>query len=240
MIPSDTIDNSAAVIVAAGAGKRMGTATRKQYLSLAGDPILFHTLKAFDACSAIAAITLVVPPEEMDWVAETIVNHLDLKTPVTLCPGGEERQDSVRLGLDAIDAHHPLVAIHDGVRPLIRSHQIKGCLCAAAEHGAAILAVPVADTLKKADVRQMVQHTVAREAIWLAQTPQAFSLGLIRHAHQDAFDAGVKGTDDAALVERLGVPVHLVSGSRRNIKVTTPEDLILAEAFLANPPKKNQ
>lgn len=224
----------AALIVAAGAGKRMGTATRKQYLALAGDPILFHTLRAFEACAAITAITLVAPVDELDWVAANILDPLKLKTPVTLCPGGRERQDSVRLGLDTIDPVHHLVAIHDGVRPLVHPRQIEACLSAAENHGAAILAVPVADTLKKSGPRQMIQETVARESIWQAQTPQSFDLDLIRKAHQEALRDGIYGTDDAALVERMGLPVHLVPGSRRNIKVTTPEDLVLAEAFLAS------
>jgi 2-C-methyl-D-erythritol 4-phosphate cytidylyltransferase len=155
-----------------------------------------------------------------------------LVTPVTLCPGGRERQDSVRLGLAAVDPGHRLVAIHDGVRPLIQPIQIEACLTAAARHGAAILAVPVADTLKLADNGRGVQKTVPRKGVWLAQTPQAFEHQLIVRAHQSAHMDGVQGTDDAALVERLGRIVHLVTGSRRNIKVTTPEDLALAEAFL--------
>lgn len=225
---------AAALIVAAGAGKRMGTATRKQYLTLAGEPILFHTLRAFEACDAITAITLVAPCDELDWVAANIIGPLKLKTSLTLCPGGRERQDSVRLGLDTIDPTHRLVAIHDGVRPLVQVPQIEACLAAAENHGAAILAVPVADTLKKAGPRQMIRETVSRESIWQAQTPQSFDLHRIREAHREALRDGVRGTDDAALVERMGLPVHLVPGSRRNIKVTTPEDLVLAEAFLAS------
>lgn len=234
MIESSASRNSTALIVAAGTGKRMGATTRKQYLSLAGEPILFHTLRAFEACRAIGAITLVVPADEIDWVAVNILMPLSLKTAVTLCAGGRERQDSVRLGLASIDPAHRLVAIHDGVRPLIQPDQIETCLDAAADHGAALLAVPVADTLKLAGNRQAVKKTIPREGIWLAQTPQAFDLELIRNAHQKALQDGIQGTDDATLVERLGLPVHLVPGSRRNIKVTTPEDLILAEAFLAS------
>jgi 2-C-methyl-D-erythritol 4-phosphate cytidylyltransferase len=229
------IDNSAAVIVAAGAGRRMGSDLRKQYLTLAGEPILFHTLRAFDACAAIRAITLVAPSGELEWVADQILTPLDLTTPTTLCPGGQERQDSVRLGLDTIAPVHRLVAIHDGVRPLVRSMDIKNCLRAAARFGAALLAVPVADTLKLSTEGSLVAKTLSREGVWQAQTPQAFDLELIRKAHQKALDESVQGTDDAALVERLGYPVRLVDGSRRNIKVTTPEDLVLAEAFLSAP-----
>jgi 2-C-methyl-D-erythritol 4-phosphate cytidylyltransferase len=230
--PSEPIHNSAAVIVAAGAGRRMGAGIRKQYLALAGEPILFHTLRAFERCAAIARITLVAPPDELDWVADKILAPLGLATSVTLCPGGRQRQDSVRLGLDSIGPSHRLVAIHDGVRPLIRPEQIDTCLGAAARFGAALLAVPVADTLKLAGEGGGVTETLSREGVWQAQTPQAFDLELIRRAHRDALDKGVRGTDDAALVERLGLPVHLVAGSRRNIKVTTPEDLALAEALM--------
>jgi 2-C-methyl-D-erythritol 4-phosphate cytidylyltransferase len=224
--------NSAAVIVAAGAGKRMGTDIRKQYLALAGEPILMHTLRAFDACAAITGITLVAPSEELDWVSDRILTPLGLDTPVTLCAGGRERQDSVRLGLDTLDPGHRLVAIHDGVRPLIRSVEIENCLRAAAQFGAALLAVPVADTLKLAGEGLRVRKTLSREGVWQAQTPQAFDLELIRRAHREANANGLQGTDDAALVERLGLPVHLVAGSRRNIKVTTPEDLALAESLM--------
>lgn len=244
MTPASTIDNSAAgnsadgnsaaVIVAAGAGRRMGSDLRKQYLTLAGEPILFHTLRAFDACAVIGAITLVAPSGELEWVADQILTPLDLTTPTTLCPGGQERQDSVRLGLDTIGPDHRLVAIHDGVRPLVRSVDIENCLRAAARFGAALLAVPVADTLKLSE-GSLVAKTLSREGVWQAQTPQAFDLELIRRAHQEAFAESVQGTDDAALVERLGYPVRLVDGSRRNIKVTTPEDLVLAEAFLSAP-----
>jgi 2-C-methyl-D-erythritol 4-phosphate cytidylyltransferase len=250
MTPASTIDdgaadtgaagnnaagNSAAVIVAAGAGRRMGSDLRKQYLTLAGEPILFHTLRAFDACALIGAITLVVPPGELEWVANKILTPLDLTTPITLCPGGQERQDSVHLGLDTIDPVHRLVAIHDGVRPLVRPVDIENCLRAAARFGAALLAVPVADTLKLSAEGSLVAKTLSREGVWQAQTPQAFDLELIRRAHREAYAEGIQGTDDAALVERLGYPVRLVDGSRRNIKVTKPEDLLLAEAFLAAP-----
>jgi 2-C-methyl-D-erythritol 4-phosphate cytidylyltransferase len=233
--PLETIHNSAAVIVAAGAGRRMGSATRKQYLSLVGEPILARTLRAFEACAAIGAIALVAPADELDWVAANIIGPLGLVTPVRLCPGGRERQDSVRLGLAALDPDHRLVAIHDGVRPFVQPDQIEACLRAADRHGAALLAVPVADTLKLSDDGQRVDKTLPRKGVWLAQTPQVFEYQLIARAHQSALDDGVQGTDDAALVERLGRPVYLVAGSRRNIKVTTPEDLALAEAFLRPP-----
>jgi 2-C-methyl-D-erythritol 4-phosphate cytidylyltransferase len=229
---SDSIQDSAAVIVAAGAGRRMGAAIRKQYLALADEPLLFHTLRAFESCAAIGAISLVAPADELEWVTAHILDPLGLKTPVTLLPGGRERQDSVRLGLAAVHANHRLVAIHDGVRPLVEPPQIEACLVAAARHGAALLAVPVSDTLKLAGHDRQVKKTLPRERVWLAQTPQAFERRLIMEAHQKAMADGIRGTDDAALVERLGRSVHLVNGSRRNIKVTTPEDLSLAEAFL--------
>jgi 2-C-methyl-D-erythritol 4-phosphate cytidylyltransferase len=205
---------------------------RKQYLALAGEPVLFHTLRAFEACTAIGAISLVAPPDELEWVAAHMIAPLGLRTPVTLCPGGRERQDSVRLGLATVAAGHLLVAVHDGVRPLIKPIQIEACLTAAARHGAALLAVPVSDTLKLAGDDRKVRSTLPRDGVWLAQTPQAFERRLIVEAHQSAYADGITGTDDAALVERLGQPVHLVNGSRRNLKVTTPEDLLLAEAFL--------
>jgi 2-C-methyl-D-erythritol 4-phosphate cytidylyltransferase len=223
--------NAAAIVVAGGRGTRMGGSVRKQYRSLAGRPILAHALAAVGACPGIAEIVLAVPSADMEMCRETVVAPLSLPTPVRMVGGGAERQISVSNGLEALSERIELVAIHDGVRPFVRPAEFAAVLEAAEREGAAILAVPAADTLKRADAEGRVRATLDRSDIWLAQTPQAFRVDLLREAHAAARRDGVFGTDDAALVERLGGVVRIVSGSRRNFKITTPEDLALAEAM---------
>jgi 2-C-methyl-D-erythritol 4-phosphate cytidylyltransferase len=211
----------------------MGGPVRKQYRSLAGRPILAHTLAAVAACPEIVEIVLVVPAEDHEMCRETVLAPLAFSTPVRIVSGGAERQISVFNGLQALSNGINLVAVHDGVRPFVRPAEFSAVLAAAQEHGAAILAVPAADTLKRADGQGNVRETLDRADIWMALTPQAFRLDLLKKAHAAAHNEHALGTDDAALIERLGHPVHLVPGSRTNLKITTPEDLILAQALLA-------
>jgi 2-C-methyl-D-erythritol 4-phosphate cytidylyltransferase len=214
----------------------MAGPVRKQYRTLAGRPVLAHTLAAVAACPDIAEIVLVVPAEDREMCRETLVAPMDAAIPVRTVAGGAERQMSVSNGLDALAKDIDLVAVHDGVRPFVRPAEFCAVLAAAKEEGAALLAVPAADTLKRADGEGRVRETLDRADIWLAMTPQAFRRDLLRDAHAAARRDGVLGTDDAALVERLGKPVRLIPGSRRNLKITTPDDLILAEALLATEP----
>ncbi len=211
----------------------MGGPVRKQYRTLAGRPILAHTLAAVASCPEIEEIILVVPAEDRQMCRTTVVAPLEISTSVRIVSGGAERQMSVSNGLENLSEGIDLVAIHDGVRPFVRPTEFSAVLAAAEEHGAAILAVPAADTLKRADGQGRIRETLDRADVWLALTPQAFRLDLLREAHKAAQHDQVLGTDDAALVERLGRPVKLVLGGRRNLKITTPEDLILAEALLA-------
>lgn len=222
------------MVVAGGSGLRMGGPVRKQYRTLAGRPILAHTLAAVAACPEIEEIVLVAPAEDQEMCRTTVVAPLEISTPVKIVSGGAERQMSVANGLEAISAGIDLVAIHDGVRPFVRPEEFSAILAAAQEHGAAILAVPAADTLKRADNQGRVRETLDRADIWMALTPQAFRLDLLKKSHAAAHRDHVLGTDDAALVERLDQPVHLVPGSRTNLKITTPEDLILAQALLTS------
>ncbi len=226
-----------ALIMAAGKGVRLPGPQPKQYLPLAGVPILTRTLRAVESCATgFASIVLVVLPEDIDVCRRHIVAPAGLKTPVTLVAGGARRQDSVYHGLRDLGPDDAVVAIHDGVRPLVPPALIDACVKTAHRHGACIAAVPVWDTVKRSGPDGVIEATLPRDAIWLAQTPQAFRIGLIRRAHEDARRDGFYGTDDAALVERLGAPVHLVPGSRRNIKITTREDVCIAEALAAQPP----
>jgi 2-C-methyl-D-erythritol 4-phosphate cytidylyltransferase len=221
-----------ALIVAAGQGLRMGSALRKQYLQLGGSPVLVHTLRAFDRCADIESILVVVPPAEIEFCKNDILSAASLKHQVELIAGGPRRQDSVFNGLQHLGDAPGVVLIHDGVRPMISTPLIQACIEGANRWGACIPGVPAVDTLKQTDSAGNIRSTLPREAIYLAQTPQAFSLPIICRAHMEAQQLGREATDDASLVEALGIPVHVIAGSRENIKITTPEDLACAEALL--------
>jgi 2-C-methyl-D-erythritol 4-phosphate cytidylyltransferase len=225
-----------ALIVAAGKGTRLPGAQLKQYRPLAGVPVLTRTLQAMEACGGLfEELVLVVAAEEIDFCRRRIVAPAGLRTPVRLVAGGERRQDSVFSGLQAIVSEEGIVAVHDGARPLVPPALVRACVDGARRHGAAIAALSAADTVKRCGPDGVIAATLRREEIWLAQTPQAFHIGLLRRGHEEARRRGVFATDDAALIERLGVPVHIVPGSRRNLKITTPEDLLIAEMLAARP-----
>ena len=213
----------------------MGKGEPKQYLNLSGRPILAHTLAPFLAISAITRICLVIPKQDHGRCRETILDRLDdrEKEIVQLVSGGRERYDSVYNGLAAVSDRRGVVLVHDGVRPFVTPDQILACIRSAASKGACLLALPVVDTLKSATPDRVVTRTIDRARIWRAQTPQAFQFDLLYRAHRKARAEGCGATDDAHLVEALGVPVHILPGNRRNIKITTPDDLALAEAILA-------
>ena len=220
-----------AIIVAAGKGMRMKGATRKQYLKLSGQPVLSYSLMTFDACTLIDEIFLVVPKNDINDYQNKIISTLNLKKRVHLVPGGVYRQDSVYNGLLSINKETDAVVIHDGVRPFIRQEDLVSCIACAKDTGACILGIPVSDTLKRVDKSQMIKETLDRESIWLIQTPQVFQYDLILKAHETANRDGIIGTDDASLVERLGVGVKIISGSKLNIKITIKEDLAVAKAL---------
>lgn len=225
--------NITAIIVAGGQGLRMRIPLRKQYLELDGIPVLAHTLKTFDACPLISDICLVIPKEDHDFCLKCIVAPLFPSKPVRLVSGGNERQQSVYNGLRSLDLKpDDVVVIHDGVRPFVTEQHIRDCIDSARECGAAILAVPVSDTLKVADGHGMIEKTIDRHRIWAAQTPQAFVFELICEAHESAIRNHWIGTDDASLVESLGKKVKLIQGSRNNLKITTQEDVVLAKNLL--------
>ncbi len=222
-----------AIIPAAGEGRRMGGALEKQFLRLRGTPILAHTLKVFDQHPAVDGVVLVVGTRQRQALEERIIEPYPCKKLLRVVNGGPERRDSVGHGLEAVPAECQLVVIHDGARPLLSAELLGSVLLAADSYGAALAAIPARDTVKRAE-GSIVAATLEREEIWLAQTPQAFHANLLRRAYEEAAHTKEVVTDDAALVERLGVSVHLVPGSEENIKVTTPSDLIIAEALLAS------
>lgn len=224
---------ASAIIVAAGKGSRMKGPTRKQYQELSGRPVLSYSLIAFDTCTLIEEIVLVVPKKDIDDCQNKIISMLNLKKRVQVVPGGDHRQDSVYKGLLSVDKNSDIVVIHDGVRPLIRSEDVTACIHCAKNVGACILGTPASDTLKRVEKSQMIEETLDRGKIWLTQTPQAFKYDLILKAHEAAQRNGIIGTDDASLVERLGENVKIIKGNKYNIKITVPEDLAVANALIA-------
>ena len=210
----------------------MGAAVEKQFLYLNGIPILAHTLKVFDDSPEIDGVVLVVAARRHQVLKQEVLDSHPCKKLLWIVDGGLERQDSVARGLEAVPPECEIVVVHDGVRPLVGIDLLGSVVKAARHHGAAIAAIPAGDTVKRVE-RGLVTRTLEREKIWLAQTPQAFHTSLLRRAYHEAVSDKTTVTDDAALVERLGAEVHLVLGSNDNIKVTTPTDLIIAEALLA-------
>lgn len=224
----------AAIIAAAGIGARMGNTTPKPYLLLAGKPILAHTLGVFEKVKEIHEVTLVVHPEELDYCQEKVISRYCFKKVLRLVPGGKERQDSVYNALKALKNEDDLeiVLVHDGVRPFITGEQVRRVILAARSHGAAVLGLPAQDTLKTVTAEGEIRQTLERRDIWQIQTPQAFQAPLLRRAFVEAYSRNFYGTDEASLVEQLKHPVMVVPGSPLNLKITTPEDLDLAEAIL--------
>lgn len=217
----------AAILVMAGSGSRFGGSEPKVYAPLRGIPLWRHAARTLTGTPGCARLVLVVAA---DRVAEVRRDARDLPLAVVTA-GGTTRQDSVRCGLAAVDVPAEVVAVHDAARPLVRSEVVTRAVAAAAERGAALVAVPVTDTIKEVDSLGFVCGTPDRARLWSAQTPQCFRTGLLVRAHEQALRDGVTATDDAALVEALGHPVAVVRGDAWNLKVTAPEDLHVAEAL---------
>jgi len=225
-----------AIVVAGGKGIRMGSVTRKQYMLLAGKPIVCHTLEAFDACPCVDEIFLVVPTDDLVACSDKWISSLTLHKKIHLVAGGVERQDSVCRGIQAIsDRFCEVVVIHDAVRPFVSFRMIEDCVAEARVSGACIVGMPMMETAKRVS-SGWIEHTLDRNPIWIAQTPQAFGFELIRTAHEKARLDRFIGTDDAVLVERLGHKVRMITGSRLNMKITTPDDLALAEGIILRTP----
>lgn len=218
-----------AIIVAGGAGRRMGAETPKQYLPLAGIPLLDRTLALFAESKDIDAIVVALPP---DTDAGTKARYAAFSKVAALVEGGSERTDSVRSSLDAVPADAAVVLVHDAVRPLASLELIRRCVDGAFSRGAVVPVVPVRDTVKSWDEGKGSLVTRDRSEFLRAQTPQAFRREIIVAAYEAAARDGITGTDDAALVERMGIPVHPVDGEEENMKITTPPDMRMAEGLL--------
>ena len=220
-----------AIIAAAGQGTRMGGKRAKQFLELAGMPIIIHTLQAFEACEAIQEIILVLPEADVRGFS-AVARPYKLGKVRAVVPGGVSRASSVLNGLQAVRANdNDIVVVHDGSRPLVTSAEIMRTVQAAEVSGAAILVAPMVDTVKEV-CDGAVTRTVPRDQLRRALTPQCFRYEILRQAYEQIDELDASLTDESSLVERLGVAITVIEGSSRNIKVTRPEDLIVAEAFL--------
>ena len=226
-----------AILPAAGLGTRMGADTPKQFLALDGVPLLLFALRRLAACPAIAEFVIATRAEEVDSVTASVASE-NLGRPVHVVRGGDTRQDSVANALAEVSPEADLILVHDAVRPLVTVSQIERVIAEAASCDAAILGIPAMDTVKEVkraslptDVA-LITATIPRERVVLAQTPQVFLASLLLEAFARARQDGVTASDEAGLVERIGRDVHVVVGSERNLKITRPGDMELAEFYL--------
>jgi 2-C-methyl-D-erythritol 4-phosphate cytidylyltransferase len=219
------------IIPAAGLGRRMNASISKQYLQLNGKPILAHTLDVFEKCPLIDEIVLVINPDELELCQEQVIGAYSY-TKIKLVAGGDTRQESVYAGLKAVNPRTRIVLIHDGARPLIRQSVIRKSIEETLKHRATVVGVPAKNTIKVINEDGFVEDTPDRNYLVEIQTPQTFDYDLIKEAHQKALEYGAVGTDDAFLVEWLKIPVKIVVGDYTNIKITTPEDLTIAESII--------
>ncbi|MFJ7748091.1 2-C-methyl-D-erythritol 4-phosphate cytidylyltransferase [Peribacillus sp. NPDC097295] len=224
------------VIPAAGQGKRMKAGKNKLFIELSGTPIIVYTLRVFEEDSNCQGIILSINPAEKDYFKEMIASF-DFKKVKKLVSGGKERQQSVYNALTHVEEE--IILVHDGARPFIDQKQISELTTAASLHGGAIIAVPVKDTIKKANNRS-VMETVERSSLWSVQTPQAFRASILINAHEKAEAASFLGTDDSSLLERINEQVVIIEGNYDNIKITTQEDLYFADAILHKQQMKSE
>jgi len=232
-------DMKAAVIITAGGlGKRfVGEGDKllpKQFIPLSTKPLIVYSIQSFERSKFISEIILVVPDKWVEYTQAEIVDKFNIKKVSKVIAGGAERQESVRNGFSTLSTKPEIVAVHDGVRPFVSVEIIDEVITEAANSGGAIAAIPVTDTIKQSSPEHIIENTVPRNKTWFAQTPQAFKYEILKEAFEKASEDGYLGTDEAELVERLGREVKLVLGSKNNIKITTPEDIKLAELILAS------
>jgi 2-C-methyl-D-erythritol 4-phosphate cytidylyltransferase len=233
MTQREASQRTVAVIPAAGIGRRIGGSQAKQFLEMNGRPLLALTLETFQGCPAVESIVVVVPPERVEYCRRGIVDRYRLSKVEKVVAGGRRRQDSVRLGIEATEGEYGFVLIHDGVRPLVQRELITRVVLRAKQTGAAIAALPAKETVKEVGANNTVIKTCDRRRVWLIQTPQVFRYEDILSAHRRAMEENWEDlTDDALLLEKMGVSIHVVEGSEDNIKITTPHDLALARLLM--------
>ncbi|MDD4775422.1 MAG: 2-C-methyl-D-erythritol 4-phosphate cytidylyltransferase [Syntrophomonas sp.] len=226
------VDNLRVVVAAAGKGSRMGSSLNKQYLLLNGWPVLSYSLDFFERLRVVSQIVVVCAANEVDYCQQEVVKRFNFNKVTAVVPGGKERQDSVWLGLQQLPSDTDLVAVHDGARPLLSAEVIARLVAEAMEWGAAIPGIPSKDTVKLGDRDGFVRQTLDRTSVYAIQTPQVFNFNELLTAYREAREEGFLGTDDASLFERYIGRVKIVTGDYNNIKITTPEDMIVAAALL--------
>ena len=222
--------NVTVIIAAAGAGRRMKSDRPKQLLTLDDTPILIYTIRKFNACRLINRILVAAPKEAVDEVRK-LVAGAGFSKPVSVVQGGARRQDSVAVAMQHLGPDTTIVAVHDAVRPFVKVEEIEAVVLEAHKVGAAVLAIPIVDTVKQIR-KDLIDSTLTREHLVLAQTPQVFRVEVLREAFERAKRDEYYGTDESSLVERLNLSVAVVRGSERNIKITRPDDLALARFYL--------
>ncbi|HJU28800.1 MAG TPA: 2-C-methyl-D-erythritol 4-phosphate cytidylyltransferase [Candidatus Binataceae bacterium] len=220
---------TSAIIVADGSGLRLGLETPKAFAEIGGMTLVARALRTLASVEAVGE-AVVTAPQGMESAMRSQAAISGLQVPIKIVPGGAERQDSVRIALELVSAEAEIVVVHDAARPFASRAMFAACIDAAARSGGAIVAVPLADTLKRVE-DGVISATIARTGLWQAQTPQAFRRGLLVEAHERAMSERIQATDDADLVERLGATVEVVQGSQLNLKITTPDDLRIAIAL---------
>lgn len=221
-----------ALITAAGMGRRMGKTVAKQFLSLGDKPLLAHTLLVFQHSEDIDEIIPILSQEDIENCLRDVIERYHISKVKTLVVGGKERQDSVANGLKKLEKDTSVVLVHDGVRPFVTLEMIKETVDLARKGECVVVGVPVKDTIKEVDNAGVIHHTLDRNRLWAIQTPQVFPFTVLKRAYEESYKQKIYGTDEATLVERSGGKVRVIMGSYENIKITTPEDLVLAEEIL--------
>jgi 2-C-methyl-D-erythritol 4-phosphate cytidylyltransferase len=222
-----------AIVLAGGAGKRMGSSTAKQFLLLDNRPIIVHTLQVFQECRSVDGIYLVVNHRDLPLIQEEVLETYHFSKIIKLVIGGRLRQDSVRNGLEAIDESCDVVVIHDAARPFVSPAFVEKSIFLMEMFDAVVPAIPARDTIKMISKEGFVLKTLERDALWHIQTPQTFKYDLITKAYREGMTKKLCGYDDSTFIEHLGKKVKVVEGSPYNLKITTPEDLLIARGILA-------
>jgi 2-C-methyl-D-erythritol 4-phosphate cytidylyltransferase len=210
----------------------MKAGINKQFLMLQGETVISYTINAFNQCNEIDEIIIVTAPDELEYFQDKVLNKYSFQKVKAIISGGSERQQSAYNGVKSVSTNSEIVLIHDGARPFVSQQTIIDCINEARKHGAASAGMPSKDTIKLVNEHNIVDTTPQRDRVWITQTPQVFKYNLIKEAHEAAIEKGITATDDAMLVEMMGKSVKMVAASYENIKITTPEDISIAEQLI--------
>lgn len=219
------------IIAAAGMSNRMGSKINKQFIVIDNKPILAHTIEKFEACKYVDEIIVVSKEQEVEYCRKEIIRKYGYRKVTNIIKGGKERQDSIYNGIMALNERTDIVLTHDGARPFVRMESIVNGIKGALDYGSCVIGVPLKDTIKVIEEDNQVHHTPNRALLWAAQTPQCFQIDLLKEGYEYAISEGILGTDDSSLVEKKGYPVKMIMGNYDNIKITTPEDLVVAQSI---------